>query len=532
MRAKANKKTRGDAGAALLIAIFALLLVSVVGIALVVSTSTDTALAGNYRMATGASYAGKAGLEEARGRLLSKNGGSSYLGSSSLYPTLFSPQGTSFALGDVLYIINQLPGETVDPTSPGNRYYDAEFANEFPPPVTANFKGFAPSVTQGQTASGGQAFPGFPNFKWVRINAVTELSLNLSVDGSAQDNTLLTYNGSGLIRPSVSQTPGPQALELTAFVVMPDNSTKLVQYVVGPIPGISSLAPPSTPLNQIFQSSLTLIGNNVTYQGPSSSSFALNGADVSGSSRTCSSTPISQAGYAVGFTNVSDQSNILSGIPSGDGKYYEGAAPYPGIPTPPPATAPTTPSIGQVGQTGTGLPGSLPASLQTPAQVESLIQNITQSADVVLTPTPSPPRRATVTGSDLTMAGANLGNPMTIVVNGDLDLTSWHNTGYGLLLVTGNLNYDPDASWNGVIMVLGQGTITGSKMGSGKFDGAIVVAQSRDSSGNVLANFGPSSVNFNSNMGGNGVQFDSCAIQSAFSPPITYKVLSFRELSQ
>ncbi len=44
----------------------------------------------------------------------------------------------------------------------------------------------------------------------------------------------------------------------------------------------------------------------------------------------------------------------------------------------------------------------------------------------------------------------SLSNPMTVVVNGDLDLSGWHNAGFGLLLVTGTLHYDPDASWNGL----------------------------------------------------------------------------------
>ena len=46
----------------MLIAIFALLLISVVGIALVISAGTNSSLAGNYRTATSAYYAGMAGL--------------------------------------------------------------------------------------------------------------------------------------------------------------------------------------------------------------------------------------------------------------------------------------------------------------------------------------------------------------------------------------------------------------------------------------------------------------------------------------
>src|SRR5689334_18196755 len=81
-------------GAALLIAIFALLLVSVVAIALIVSSGTDSALASNYRTSASAYYASMAGIEEARGRLLA----------SSPNPIPASPM----ALTQVIYIINPL----------------------------------------------------------------------------------------------------------------------------------------------------------------------------------------------------------------------------------------------------------------------------------------------------------------------------------------------------------------------------------------------------------------------------------------
>ena len=60
-------------GIALLIAIFVLLLISVVAIALLVSSGTETALGANYRTSSTVYYAAIAGLEEARGRLLPKN---------------------------------------------------------------------------------------------------------------------------------------------------------------------------------------------------------------------------------------------------------------------------------------------------------------------------------------------------------------------------------------------------------------------------------------------------------------------------
>jgi hypothetical protein len=126
-------------------------------------------------------------------------------------------------------------------------------------------------------------------------------------------------------------------------------------------------------------------------------------------------------------------------------------------------------------------------------------------------------------------------NPLTVVINGDLDLNAWHNTGYGLLLVTGNLNYDPDASWDGVVLVMGKGTVTGSKGGSGVFVGAFLVASTRDSSGNLWPdpNLGHLTVNFNAGtpMGGVGIMYSSCWIQKS-QPTSGYKILSFHEIAQ
>ena len=162
---------------------------------------------------------------------------------------------------------------------------------------------------------------------------------------------------------------------------------------------------------------------------------------------------------------------------------------------------------------------TVPASLQSPAQLEALVQSIMQSADVVL-PGPNLPPSVYSPSPD----------PMTIVVNGDLDLTG-HQTGYGLLLVRGNLNYGPDASWDGIVMVVGKGTVTGSESesGSGEFDGAFLLAKTLDGSGHTLSpNFGRATMK---NMGGNGIRYSSCWTQAS-QPLASVKILSFHEISQ
>src|SRR5215467_8756720 len=119
------RKRRREKGIALLIAIFVLLLIGVVAIALMVSSSTETALAGNYSLSTGVYYAATAGLEEARARLRSNN------------PNSFSNTAPGFLTSPLgvcspVYVINPVGGETVapwDPSSPST-YPDSQFAQE------------------------------------------------------------------------------------------------------------------------------------------------------------------------------------------------------------------------------------------------------------------------------------------------------------------------------------------------------------------------------------------------------------------
>src|ERR1700687_2598625 len=64
-----KSRNAAQRGVALLIAIFALLLISGVAISLIVMAGTESAVDGNYRGSTQAFYAAYSGLEEARGRL-------------------------------------------------------------------------------------------------------------------------------------------------------------------------------------------------------------------------------------------------------------------------------------------------------------------------------------------------------------------------------------------------------------------------------------------------------------------------------
>jgi hypothetical protein len=529
----------------MLIAIFALLLISVIAIALVVTSGTNSSLAGNYRTATSAYYAGVAGLEEARGRLLWKN--PDYINISNSYSNLLTTGGVpSWSLTQVLYITNPAPGETVDPTSSiAANYPDTEYGQEFSWGLSGAAVQQIPSMSPDPLAS----LPG-PSFKWVRINPITESSLNIDVNGDgvkdsatvlfwdpAHSEALTGKASASLVVPSVPTSPpvaptptSVQALEITALAVAPSGGRRILQYVVAPL----IISPDTT--DQNFPAALTLDGNGVSYQSPSNSAYELNGVDA------CNPPPppgLPNGVASIGYSNAADYTNLFT-------ETNPDKSSFPGSPVltgpPPSGYTPSTPSLSNL---NLGYPNSiLRQSWMNPASLDSIMQDIVSSADVVI------PGSANSSEISTLAPMMSASNPMTIVVNGNLRLNGRGFVGYGLLLVTGTLTYDPDASWNGLVLVVGQGIFASSGSGSGGINGTVLVAQTRDSSGNLLPGntlgsgcFGSQSAcgvfgygyghhGFGSGYGSNpgfGVSYNSCMIRSA-QGPLTYKVLSFHEI--
>ena len=542
------RKRPPQAGTALLIAIFALLLISVVGIAMLVSTSADTALAGNYRTSTGAYYGALAGLEEARGRLLWKN--PNYINNTGSYANLLSPSGVpTWGLTQVLYIVNPGPGETVDPTSSNAANYpDTEYAMEFPGWGLSGAVVNTPIQSVSPVASAG--LPG-PSYKWVRINPATEQSLNMDVNGdTAIDRVAVLFydpaNANSLYQPTpglvLSSPPVPatpptptavEALEITALAVLPNGTQKILQYVVAPLIISAQVSSNSaSPFGANFPAALTLAGNGVSYTGPQTTSFTINGQDQ------CA---LNNLYYSIGYTNSADGAGIAAGA-AGSGPAPGFANDYQGYPasgagSPPP----TTKGLATIANVNPNPSNALLApSWMTPASLDSMAQDITKSADVVIDGVTGGPAH----GSNLPTMTPSA--PMTVVVNGDLDLTGWHGVGYGLLLVTGTLTYDPNATWEGLVLVIGQGTFLATQGGLNGFDGAVFLAKTHDSSGNLLSALGATSFSQTGSSGnfGRGINYNSCwisgnpgnpLIQGVRGPlvngPLSYKVLSFREIN-
>src|SRR5467141_2169463 len=511
-RARTIRLAPTEAGIALLISIFILLLISVVAIALIVSSGTETSLAGDYRSSTGVYYAALSGIEEARGRLSIQDPNSF----KTTWPTFYPAPGSTLPIGTVGYILN--PGPTEAAGTLLTTYPDAEYDSEFGSgALAAATVGTTLSVWNRTPLTTNLSFPG-PLYKWVRINAVSEISLKLAdtypfLDGT-QDPTPLYYDGAHLNDTS----SGRQVFEITALAVLPNasgqNSQKLLQYLAAP--GPLTLPPflSSAPLAALTLSGSP--GNSPTFQAPADNAVYA----VKGDNYDCNGNPAAAPGpvEAIGLfgdysgnSYASDVSGIVGGIPT-NASGTNTQPNYTGL-----NAAPDTKYL-----------SSFPASLETPGQVDAIAQNIIQNADAVFVPAGS---SATQTAY-LTSLGMSPTNIMTVIANGDLDISNWANDGYGLLLVTGTFTYDPDTAWNGIVLVIGQGVVNNSQNGQYKqINGAMFVAKTRNGVSLMTGRIGGPSVTFLDAMQGNGIRYSSCWVQKA-QPTGGYKILSFHEISQ
>src|SRR5215467_11023550 len=389
------RRPRKEAGIALLIAIFVLLLIAVVAIALILSSGTESALAGNYRSSTGVYYAALAGVEEARARLR-PNDPNSFKTWAGFYP----PTGTALPIGTVGYVLNPSPADTGAMLA---TYPDTEYDNEFGPGALAgaNVKQTQSVWTTNTNPLRGLPFPA-PAYKWTRINAVSEKSLNLDVDADGlPDSTTPLYNDTtNPASPHFSNSPSvglqalPQALELTALAVLPNRSQKLIQYVVAATP---VTLPPLFAALTISDSP----GSNAAYLAPANNAnFLVKGNDFDCNGNLTAAPPV----LAIGVFQAPDVATVIGGIQPA-----------------PPSTA-----NGYTGSGGAPSVNTVANSL-TPNQLNLMVQGIQQVADATI-----PAGSAAQQRSFLNSLAMSPSNVLTLVA-GDLDLSGWGGTGYGLL---------------------------------------------------------------------------------------------------
>jgi hypothetical protein len=152
---------------ALLLTLFALLLISAIGLFLVLSSDTETRIDANYGSSLRAYYAARSGLEEVRDRIKrpSSAGGLADL----------LPQDIAGNTGGVLYIVNLVNGEMVDPTDVTSPYFDDDLCHSYNSGVPRGTKCTA-APTMGQVLPRQFSLPpdsGPLGYAWVRVNMKT-----------------------------------------------------------------------------------------------------------------------------------------------------------------------------------------------------------------------------------------------------------------------------------------------------------------------------------------------------------------------
>jgi hypothetical protein len=532
-----NHGRRSESGFALFIAIFTLLLITAIAVGMLMLTNTDTNISTNFRDEQTAFFAAKAGLEEVRDRMrinaLDPTAGTSV----SLNFGLATPPGgvqvlpgavnltTSPPLpgqsGGVTYILNPLNGETVAPWNidTATTYPDTEICFEM---INVNYGSAAcganptrplPSNTWYNSTSASSAYASNPvqAWKWVRINVKTNYTssgtgASSTVDGVTTDhNQLVCWNGNtqitvasgsscasagAVLIPAQNYTP---VYVLTALAVTPSGSRRMLQMDV------------ATSIIPNIPGAMVMDGALASFTPGTSAAFQACGMD--GISCDGSTTHPPQNGTvcpphgnepAVGTYDNASAANANAAI-LGVGR----TGSYTGSPT----------SVANVG-TALGAGG-----MNTVQGLTALVNEVAAAAN---------PANTYTTTSALANPGTVI-NPVINVVTGDLDITNL--TGAGILLVEGNASFSGRPNYDGVILIVGKGHLSMSGGGNGVIDGAMLVANLYDSTGNRLTSGAPGIpvMDFSGN-GNMTIQYDSCWV-AAMNQSSPYSSLGVREMT-
>jgi hypothetical protein len=120
------KHRRKQRGVALIICLFALVLLSGIGLGMMYMADTETTINGNFRDSQRAYFAAAGGLQEARERLMP--GSTTGLGTNT--PTTLPGGGVASGVTYVVNYTSSIPEISIKPWDPANTYFDDEFCKE------------------------------------------------------------------------------------------------------------------------------------------------------------------------------------------------------------------------------------------------------------------------------------------------------------------------------------------------------------------------------------------------------------------
>ena len=520
-----NKKNGSERGFALFIAIFTLLLITAIAAGMLMLTNTDTNISTNFRDEQTAFFSAKGGLEEVRDRLRvnAVNGSNASTSLNGSLPGASNPSAAPPQMGQaggVLYVTNPLNSESDTPwVTNGSAYPDDEICVEAGNLGTGNACSGNPPRPRGtsnwyNTATANSFYASSPvlPWKWVRVTVKTNQTSSgtttvSTVDGSTTDyNQLVCWDGNKeftISSAAVSCAAAGAALVpaqnympvyvLTSLAVTPSGSRRMVQMDV------------ATDIIPNIPGAMVMDGDLPSFSPGNSNAFSATGFDQSSSSnslRPQNGTVCPPPGNepAVGAYDTTSMNTITQSFGTGNNSR---AGNYLGSPA-------------NVANVGTALNTG---GMNTVQGLNQLVNVITASAI---------PANTYTNATALTNPGTPTA-PVVNVVTGDLTVSNL--TGSGILLVEGNVSFSGMPNYNGVILIIGKGSVSWSGGGNGTIDGAMLVANMYDSSNHLITSGAPGAPTISFSGGGNmTVQYDSCWV-AAMNQMTPYKSLGIREMA-
>jgi hypothetical protein len=419
------------------------------------------------------------------------------------YTMQTAPNGVTLTAGGAGYTTSPAVGFATAPTIPALPL----------PSVTANLG----SVSSGQVVSialtnagtGYTSAPAVTITGGCAVSCTTTATAHATFNGAVQGITI-TNAGSGYTAPP-TVTIGGGGSGATALATISGGTYYSPVYLITAL-GYSpagaramvqiEAAPAIRALN--MPGALTLAGPAPIFGAPNSNNFEINGTDnpngyvdthgnATAPAPAGCSTATSPPHPSIGVyddpnnpTSPSSVTTVLTDIPSN-----RLSTNYPGL-----NASPDVQNVyGALGEQGT-----------TPSGFDSIVSAISGMSG------------AHIYVGNQTDGSINLGSisgatppvlsPAIDVVYGDLTMNG-NTNGYGILVVTGTLTFRGNMSWNGIVLAIGQGNIQFSGGGSGTINGSVLVAKTKDSSGNELSSLGVPTLDW-SGGGGNGIYYDHC----------------------
>jgi len=493
-----------ERGIALLIVLMALFLVSAIGMGMIYMSNTETSVNQNYRDTQLAFFAMRGGLEEMRDRMRSN----------SVTPITLPAAMPSTTAGSIVYITNPSgASDSVLPTTFGNQYFDDEFCHE-------SFVGSGVTYRAPGTVCGSSDVPPsgattaasvmpYTNttsslkYKWVRVTQKQNGTFPLApVDSGTLSSQVCwdSANGKEASASALGWADCPTAQNhglnvapvyiVTALAITPQGSRRIGQYETA----AQYLTPPPAALG------LDGVGSSFS-PSPSSVNYVTSGINGSGPAPPAVTGCNPTSPVSVPAISTGDDPGRLAVVSSITGP-PDRSINYPG--TVPPLPALAVPSVINEGPTGGNQFGS---QWSNPAALNTLVATIANGADQTVSPC-GIAGTGTPCGPPATGLGTTT-SPLITFVNGDFNFGS--TSGAGVLVVTGNLTITGNATFDGLILVIGQGTMSVGGGGNGTFYGAVFLAQtnSRTSPYAQLATLGSPLMQWNGG-GQNGIYYNSC----------------------